>query len=109
MRQVSEDVLWMPFVAGAVDAHGNPIESWGDPVTKGIYALDPGSTSEPREGQDRVIVEPAVYMPADVIFGSRDLVIARGKAYTVEGVTRDWRHPRLGRIGNVATLRRVEG
>ena len=109
MRQVTEHVLWTRFQDGATDAHGNPKETWIDPVEKGVYAFDPGSTSEPREGQDRVIVEPAVYMPIDVIFGSRDLVIARGKTYTVEGVTREWRHPRLGRIGNVATLRRVEG
>lgn len=109
MRTVSENVLWMPFQPGAEDAHGNPVEAWGEPATKGVYAFDPGSTSEPRDGQDRVIVEPTVYMPDDVVFGPRDLVIARGRAYIVDGETREWRHPNGNRPGNVATLRRVEG
>ena len=109
MRQVSETVLVQVFVAGAVDAHGNPVETWGSPVPRDVYAVDPGSTSEPREGMSRVIVEPAVYMPDELVLGSRDRVTARGLLYEVEGVTREWRHPRLGRVGNVATLRRVEG
>lgn len=109
MRQATESVLWMRFVPGAVDGHGNRTETWAAPELRGVYAFDPGSTSEPREGQARVIVEPTVYMPTDVVFDARDLVVARGLAYTVEGVTREWRHPRRGRIGNVATLRRVEG
>lgn len=109
MRRVSEDVLWSQFAAGAKDAHGNPSESWGAAVTVGVYAFDPGATSEPREGQDRVIVEPTLYMPADVVFGARDRVTARGLLYEVEGVTRVWRHLNGRTPGNVITLRRVEG
>ena len=109
MRQVTESVSVATFQAGATDAHGNPAEAWGAPQQVGVYAFDPGATSEPREGQDRVIVEPTVYVPQTVTFGARDRVTARGLLYEVEGVTREWRHPRLGRIGNVASLRRVEG
>ena len=107
--QVSEFVQRIAFQAGAEDAHGNTTDGWGAPVTVGIYAFDPGSSSEPREGQDRVIVEPTLYLPADVIFNPGDRVIVRGKTYEVDGETREWRHPSISRRGNVATLRRVEG
>jgi hypothetical protein len=109
-RRISEYVLWQAFAAGAEDAHGNPVDSWSAPVEVGIYAFDPGSSSEPRaSGHDRVIVEPAVYVPSTVAFGPRDRVTARGRVYEVEGETREWRHPNGARKGNVATLRRVDG
>ena len=110
MRRISEYVDWEAFQPGATDAHGNELELWDDPVSVGVYAFDPGSTSEPREpGADRVIVQPAVYMPHGTVFGAHDRVTARGLLYEVDGETREWRHPNGKRVGNVATLRRVEG
>lgn len=109
-RVISEFVEVESFAAGSVDAHGNPTEGWSAPVSVGIYALDPGSSSEPREGQDRVIVEPTLYFPAATVFNPRDRVTARGKTYEVEGETREWVHPtEPTRRANVATLRRVDG
>jgi hypothetical protein len=109
-RPISEYVEHSVYVAGAEDAHGNATESWGDPATVGVFAFDPGSTSEPREpGHDRVIVEPTLYVPPDVVFGPHDRVAARGRVYEVEGETREWRHPDGSRKGNVVTLRRVDG
>lgn len=110
-RVISEVVGHQGFVSGAVDSHGNPVESWADPVEVGVYAFDPGSTSEPRNpGADRVIVEPTLYLPDAVVFGARDRVTARGLLYEVDGVTREWVHPTdTTRRANVATLRRVEG
>lgn len=111
MRPISEYVEHSVFIPGAVDGHGNPRRSWGDPVTVGVYAFDPGSSSEPREpGHDRVVVEPTVYLPSTVVFGPSDEVVARGKRYEVEGETREWVHPTdTTRRANVATLRRVGG
>lgn len=110
MRQVSETVLWERVSLGGEDTHGYPVESYDDPVDVGVYAFDPGSSSEPRlPGQDRVIVEPTVYMPSRWVFGPGDRVTARGKQYEVEGETREWRHPNGPRKGNVVTLRRVDG
>lgn len=109
-RVISEYVEHEAFVAGATDETGNDIEAWLDPVTVGIYAFDPGSSSEPREGNDRVIVEPTLYMPSDVVMKPRDLVTVRDKKYPVEGETREWVHPTdPTRRANVATLRRVDG
>lgn len=109
-RAISEYVEHEAFNTGAEDATGNPVESWLPPVSVGVYAFDPGSSSEPREGNDRVIVEPTLYFPAETILGPRDVVWARGKRYLVEGETREWVHPTdQTRRANVATLRRVDG
>lgn len=110
MRRISETVLWAAFEGEEEDSQGNEVESWAAAVPVGIYAFDPGSTSEPRRpGQDRVIVEPTIYMPQAAVFGPHDLVTARDLLYEVEGVTREWRHPNGQIKGNVVTLRRVDG
>lgn len=111
LRVISEYVTLEVFDAGATDAHGNESEGWLPASSVGVYAFDPGSSSEPREaGHDRVIVEPTLYFPADTVFGPRDRVTARSKRYEVEGETREWVHPTdTTRRANVVTLRRVDG
>lgn len=112
LRPISEYVGHSAFAPGSVDDEGNPVgESWGAPVQTGVFAFDPGSSSEPRlPGHERVVVEPTVYYPAEVVFGSRDRVVARGVAYEVEGEPHLWVHPTdPGRRANVVTLRRVDG
>lgn len=111
-REISEYVDHGVFIPGSVDDEGNESpEAWAPVASEGVYAFDPGSTSEPRlPGHDRVIVEPTIYFPADAAFGHRDEVFARGKRYEVEGETRLWVHPtEPTRRANVVTLRRVDG
>lgn len=109
-RRVSEIVQHSVFVAGAEDAHGNPVEAWGPTVDVGVFAFDPGGTSEPViPGHDRVITKPTLYAPEGVVFGPRDVVFARGLRYEVEGDTSVWRHPNGLRPGNVIELKRVDG
>jgi len=109
MRYVSEYVQHEVFDPGVEDDRGEVTDGWAAPVSVGIYGFDPGSTSEPREGQDRVIVSPTIYAPSGAVFGPFDRVTVRGKSYQVEGETREWRHPDGHRPGNVVTLRRVDG
>lgn len=110
MRSVSEYVQVERFVAGEPDAHGNESEAWLPPERVGIYAFDPGGTSEPAmDGHDRVISEPTVYLPAKEVLNPRDRVVARGVTYEVDGVTREWWHPRRARRGNVVSLKVVGG
>lgn len=109
-REISEYVDWEAFQAGVIDAHGNITEGWADPLSVPIYAFDPGSSSEPRDGGARVIVEPTIYMPPSPVFGSRDRVTRQGKRFQVEGEAREWTHPTdPTREANVVTLRRVDG
>ena len=109
-RRISEYVDHAAFIAGAEDAHGNPIEDWGPAVEVGIFGFDPGGSAEPLlPGYDRVITEPTLYAPEGVVFGARDKVTARGLLFEVVGDTAVWRHPNGLRPGNVVNLKRVEG
>lgn len=108
MRDITEHIEYEAPITGDRNPHGNATTSWADPVSVGIFEFDPGSTSEPREGQRRVIVEPTLYLPPDVVLEPAGRVTARGKRYQVEGETREWRR-RGEPIGNVVTLRRVDG
>jgi len=93
-REISEYVLREAFDAGAEDPYGNPTEGWGEPTSVGIYAFNPGTTSEPfLPGHDRVITQPAIYAPEGTVFHPRDRVTARGVVYEVDGVTLDYRNP----------------
>ena len=109
-RRISEFVQLESFVAGAEDAHGNPVEAWGTAVTVGVLAFNPGGSVEPlMPGHDRVITEPTLYVPEGVAFGPRDRVTARGVLFEVDGDTAVWRHPNGLRPGNVVNLKRVVG
>ena len=109
-RPIGETVLYQAPTIGAADAHGNAKTTYAAAVPVGVYAFDPGSTSEPRTaGHDRVIVEPTIYFPPETVFAPHGRVTARGLLYEVEGETREWRHPSGTFLGNVVTLRRVTG
>lgn len=94
MRRISETVQHEVFQPDAEDAHGNPVEDWADPVDLGIYAFNPGTTSEPfLPGHDRVVTQPAIYVPEGATIGPRDKITVRGVTYDVDGVTLDFRNP----------------
>lgn len=109
-RVVSETVQHAAYQSGSEDAHGNQVDGWATAVQVGVYAFDPGGSSEPLiPGHDRVITTPTIYAPTSVVFGDRDRVTARGVLYEVEGETRAWVHPDGSQRGNVIGLRRVVG
>lgn len=94
MRRISEYVAHEAFQAGAEDAYGNPKEAWASPVQLGIYAFNPGTTSEPfLAGHDRTITQPAIYVPEGTVIGPMDRVTVRGVVYPVDGVALDYRNP----------------
>lgn len=110
MMGVSEEVQHESFVPGAVDEQGNESDSWADPVPRWVIGFDPGGTSEPfTPGHNRVITEPTIYAPPDVVFNPRDRVTVRGRLYEVVGDTAEWRHPNGWVPGNVIELNRVDG
>lgn len=111
MRRISETVQHSTFQGGAEDAYGNPIEGWADPVDLGIYAFNPGTTTEPfLPGHDRVVTNPAIFVPTGTVIGARDRITVRGVPYEVDGVALDYRNPFDGSFDGVqVNLRLVEG
>lgn len=109
-RKISETVQHAAYSPSPADAHGNVVDGWAAAADVGVYAFDPGGSSEPPiAGYDRVITTPTVYMPQTVVFGARDRVTARGVLYEVDGGTAAWRHPDGSQRGNVAALKKVSG
>lgn len=111
-RKITMIVQRLPFIPGALDAHGNEIEDWGPSEDVGIYEFNPGSSSEPRvSGHDRVIVEPELFGPYGLPFAPFDKCIVDGATYAVEGEAARWRNGQAGGItpGAVVKLRRVDG
>lgn len=110
VSSISETVQYQAPIVGAKNAHGNTTKTWADPVDVGVWAFDPGSSSEPREpGHDRVITDPTLYFPPEIALAADGRVTARGLLYEIDGETREWRHPSGRFTGNVVTLRRVTG
>ena len=109
MRRISEFVQHEVYAGTGEDAHGNEIETWDAAVALGIYAFDPGGTSEPMiPGYDRVITTPTIYVPSESVLSSRDRVTVRGKAFEVDGVTSDFRNPHDSSMnGNSINLKAV--
>jgi hypothetical protein len=101
----------LSWQSGDVDAHGNVAEGWVETAILQGVAFDPGSSSEPQlPGQERVVVEPALYVAFDAPVGPQDRVVVDGVTFMVEGVARRWRNPFSGRAaGCVVSLRAVTG
>jgi len=111
MRRISETVQHEVYGGTGEDAHGNEIETWAAPVALGIYAYDPGGTSEPViPGYDRVVTTPTIYVPSVSILVPRDRVTVRGKLFEVDGDTSDFRNPYDETMnGNSINLKAVSG
>lgn len=109
MRRISEYVDRLPYVEGAEDAMGVEVESWGLAETVGIFAFDPGGSVVTDPARGAIITTPTLYLPFNPPFRPHDKCVARGETYLVEGEPADWQHPRIGAIGSVVHLRRVDG
>ena len=115
MRYISEYVQHEVFVADGLDSRRNAVESWDPPVPLGIYAFDPGSSSESGQSSSsgheaRVITAPTLLVPSSSEVAARDRVTVRGTTYEVDGEALDYRNPYDSAMnGKSIKLKAVEG
>lgn len=113
MRNISEYVQHEAYNGSGEDAHGNEIESWAPAVELGIYAFNPGGTSEPLlPGHDRVITVPTIYVPTTSVVTHRDRITVTGepRPFEVDGDMRPFRNPYDSSMdGNSINLKAVGG
>lgn len=111
MRRISETVQHQKYTGTGNDARGNEVETWGTAVDLGIYAFNPGGTSEPfTPGHDRVVSTPTIYVPSGTVVGAHDKITVRGKEYTVDGDMLDFRNPYGSEMNGIAIgLKAVTG
>ena len=111
MRYISETVQHQKYNGTTKDARNNEVESWAAATNLGIYAFNPGGTSEPfTPGHDRVVTTPTIYCPPGTVVGAHDKITVRGKPFKVDGDPLDFRNPYDSLMGNVTIkLKAVTG
>lgn len=100
------------FVAGGVDAHGNPAEGWSTPVDVPVFGWSPPAADrEPFEtARGAVQRDLDVYGPAGTGGAPRDRWTVDGVLYEAVGYPEDFTHgPWLWDAGVRISLVRVEG
>ncbi len=111
MFPFGEPVVFEASSEASEDVYGNPIVSWGVPVTVEDCAFDPGGSVESVEpGRNAVVSNPRVFAPAGTVVKARDRVTARGKVFLVDGDPAEWLNPFTGWTpGVVVNLERAGG
>lgn len=90
------------------DSYGNDV--YGETTTTVVGAFAPGGSSELIQGQDTVITQPTVYLPAGTDVTSVDEVEVNGLRYLVDGEPNAWVSPFTGWAPGVEVrLERVTG
>lgn len=98
---------WMP---GLEDAHGNPVESWADPVDWKVFAVAPTASMEPLADRMAVATGISVLAPPDPLPGPHDVVIYDGEEWQVVGEVANYTTgPFTYKPGVVVNLERKEG
>ena len=109
MYPLAQTIGHAVYQAGAEDAHGNPVDSWADPVDVAVYGYGP-RTDSTEPGGTQVIVGLEVFAPEGLALSSRDRFVVDGLTYTVEGEVGDWTSGPFGFAPGVSfNLKRVEG
>lgn len=89
-----DQVTILRRTAAGTDAYGNTVLT-AVPQTV-IGAFDPGGSTELVQGQDMVVSQPTVYLPAGTVVGATDALVVAGVTYEVDGAPRPWRSPFTG-------------
>jgi len=90
------------------DAYGNDVYTEVQSTVPGVFA--PGGSTEQVQGQDMVISQPTVYLPAGTDVTAVDAVIVGSVRYDVDGAPSDWRSPFTGwQAGVQVRLKSVTG
>lgn len=101
-----------PFVPGVTDAHGNPADTWGTPVTVPVHGWAPPSadTVPGDDNRHAVIRDLDLYAPSGTVGAPRDRWVLDGVTYEQVGHPEDYtRGPWEWAAGVRVNLKRVEG
>lgn len=100
------------FTKSGTDSHGNPVETWADPIEQRVYGWAAPNSVQPKYlGQERTLVDVELYTPAGFTAGPRDrITLPDGKTFEAIGYPEDYTHgPFNWSPGLVVNLLRVEG
>jgi hypothetical protein len=102
------DVSLVRRTKSGTDAYGNDAFTTTTTVVKGAFA--PGGSTEQVQGQDVLITQPTVYLPAGTDVSAVDAIDIDGDRFEVDGTPNHWMNPFTGwQPGVEVRLRRVTG
>jgi hypothetical protein len=110
-----ETVTHVTRVRSGVDGDGNDAFTETSTVLTGVALWDPkygnriGNSSEIVQGQDTVISDYAMWLPATVTVTAADRFIALGDLYEVLGTPGVFKSPLTRTSGQQVNLKRVTG
>jgi hypothetical protein len=106
MAPFTRPVTVVKRTRGLPDAFGNDTWTTSASVVRGVFA--PGASVEQIQGQDTLVTQPIVYLPAGTDVTHLDAVVVDGVTYEVDGSPSDWTHALTGwRPGIEVRLRRA--
>lgn len=111
MIPTAQTISHLVWSAGAVDSHGNPVDTWAAPVDVDVYYYGPPTRipNDPEPGGTQIIHDIEVGAPTFVV-GSRDRFVIENRTYEVTGDPQVWDNGPFGyQPGMVVKLRKVEG
>lgn len=82
------------YVPGAEDSHGNPIDTWADPVPVQCFWWTPDSSEPILAGHDRLIVDRVLVLDSADAEGvsHRDRFTIEGRLWEAIGIAEDYDH-----------------
>lgn len=100
-----------PYVPGGVDAHGDPVGTWGDPIAVAVHGWAPPSPdAEPITGRSAVERDLDLYAPAGTAGAPKDRWVVGGVEYSQVGWPEDFTNgPWQWAAGVRINLLRIEG
>lgn len=113
-RRAGAEFALRKYQEGARDAHRNPVDAWGAPVSRKAWAFAPGTPEEAQEPNRTPSTQIwTVYGPVDALEDIRpkDKVDYQGQTFDVDGSPAVWDNQvyGVGVVGATIMLRRVEG
>lgn len=114
MLTANKTVQRRAYIPGALDSHGNPTDSWGDPVDVDVYGWVPSSGAGGADvntaGRLEVISDIDILAPAGTTAFPNDRFIIAGDTYLVMGHAEDFTQGPFGyKPGVRINLNRSEG
>lgn len=109
MAPFTQEVTLVRRTKGTVtDAFGN--DTWAEVAVTVPGIFVPGGSTEQIQGQDLLVTQPTVYLPAGTDVGYLDAVIVAGDRYDVDGSPNAYVNPFTGWAPGIEVrLRRATG
>lgn len=107
-------ILFAAYRSDEIDAYGNDVDAWDDPIERKIFGANAPETSEDiTQGPNRLVITRTLLIPRNQAYSPRDRITLpdeEGFTYEVEGAQNSRsRNPFVWNPGGTLVVRRTDG